>query len=172
MYDLEQAIDDRRSIRMFLPDRPVPRDLVDQALAPPARLRPRPERLVAALLDEATSKPPVVPELPRRRHVPADIPARVDRTRPRHLRARVNRRLPRDRPRAQRRVSRRLTGDHRLPVGLDQKQLRAFGHLRRVGAQRHHDLVAGVAHHVQRQLERSLFGEVRAHARCYLRIDA
>jgi Nitroreductase family len=74
--------------------------------------------------------------------------------------------------RAQRRGSRRLTGDHRLPVGLDQKQLRAFGHLRRVGAQRHHDLVAGVAHHVQCQLERSLFGEVRPHARCHLRIDA
>jgi nitroreductase len=79
MYDLEQAINDRRSIRMFLPDRPVPRDLVDQALelairAPsnsnvqPWHLRlvsgPARERLVAALLDEASSKPPVVPELP------------------------------------------------------------------------------------------------------------
>jgi nitroreductase len=79
MYDLEQAINDRRSIRMFLPDKPVPRELVDQALelairAPsnsnvqPWHLRlvsgPARERLVAALLDEATSKPPVVPELP------------------------------------------------------------------------------------------------------------
>ena len=79
MYDLEQAINDRRSIRLFLPDRPVPRDLVDQALelairAPsnsnvqPWHLRlvsgPARERLVAALLDEASSKPPVVPELP------------------------------------------------------------------------------------------------------------
>jgi nitroreductase len=78
MYDLEQAINDRRSIRMFLPDRPVPRELVDQALelairAPsnsnvqPWHLRlvsgPARDRLVAALLDEATSKPPVVPEL-------------------------------------------------------------------------------------------------------------
>jgi nitroreductase len=79
MYDLERAINDRRSIRMFLPDRPVSRECVDQALelairAPsnsnvqPWHLRlvsgPARERLVAALLDEATSKPPVVPELP------------------------------------------------------------------------------------------------------------
>jgi len=66
--------------------------------------------------------------------------------------------------------SRRLTGDHRLPVGLDPKQLRAFGHLRCVGAQRHHDLVASVAHHVQRQLKGCRLGEVRAnprrHGRC------
>ena len=32
MYDLEQAINDRRSIRMFLPDKPVPRKLIDEAL--------------------------------------------------------------------------------------------------------------------------------------------
>jgi nitroreductase len=32
VFDLEQAIDARRSIRMFLPDRPVPRELVDEAL--------------------------------------------------------------------------------------------------------------------------------------------
>ena len=32
MSDLEQAIDARRSIRMFLPDRPVPREVVDEAL--------------------------------------------------------------------------------------------------------------------------------------------
>jgi nitroreductase len=79
MYDLEQAINDRRSIRMFLPDKPVPRELVDQALElairAPSNSNVQPwhlrlvsgaarERLVAALLDEATSKPPVVPELP------------------------------------------------------------------------------------------------------------
>ncbi|MDT4983280.1 MAG: hypothetical protein QOF95_770 [Pseudonocardiales bacterium] len=79
MHDLEQAINDRRSIRMFLPDKQVPRELIDQALelairAPsnsnvqPWHLRlvsgPARDRLVAALLDEATSKPPVVPELP------------------------------------------------------------------------------------------------------------
>ena len=79
MYDLEQAINDRRSIRMFLPDKPVPREFVDQALQlairAPSNSNVQPwhlrlasgaarERLVAALLDEATSKPPVVPELP------------------------------------------------------------------------------------------------------------
>jgi hypothetical protein len=31
MYDLENAITDRRSIRMFQSDRPLPRDLVDEA---------------------------------------------------------------------------------------------------------------------------------------------
>jgi nitroreductase len=79
MYDLEQAINDRRSIRMFLPDKQVPRELVDHALElairAPSNSNVQPwhlrlvsgaarDRLVAALLDEATSKPPVVPELP------------------------------------------------------------------------------------------------------------
>lgn len=80
MYDLEQAINERRSIRMFLPDKPVSRELVDQALqlairAPsnsnvqPWHLRlvsgPARDRLVAAMLEEASSKPPRVPELPQ-----------------------------------------------------------------------------------------------------------
>ena len=79
MYDLEQAINDRRSIRMFLPDKPVPRELIDEALElairAPSNSNVQPwhlrlvsgaarDRLVAALLDEASSKPPVVPELP------------------------------------------------------------------------------------------------------------
>jgi nitroreductase len=79
MYDLEQAINERRSIRMFLPDKPVPRELVDQALElairAPSNSNVQPwhlrlvsgaarDRLVAALLDEASSMPPVVPELP------------------------------------------------------------------------------------------------------------
>jgi len=79
VYDLEQAINERRSIRMFLPDKPVPRELVDQALElairAPSNSNVQPwhlrlvsgaarESLVAALLDEASSKPPVVPELP------------------------------------------------------------------------------------------------------------
>jgi nitroreductase len=79
MYDLEQAINERRSIRMFLPDKPVPHELVDQALElairAPSNSNVQPwhlrlvsgaarESLVAALLDEASSKPPVVPELP------------------------------------------------------------------------------------------------------------
>ena len=79
MYDLEQAINDRRSIRMFLPDKPVPREVVDQALQlairAPSNSNVQPwhlelvsgaarDRLVAALLDEARSKSPRVPELP------------------------------------------------------------------------------------------------------------
>jgi len=79
MYDLEQAINERRSIRMFLPDKPVPRELVYRALElairAPSNSNVQPwhlrlvsgaarESLVAALLDEASSKPPVVPELP------------------------------------------------------------------------------------------------------------
>jgi nitroreductase len=79
MLDLEDVITQRRSTRMFLRDKPVPRHLVDEALdlaihAPsnsnvqpwqvvlasgPAR-----DRLVEALLEEAQAKPPVVPQLP------------------------------------------------------------------------------------------------------------
>ena len=93
MHDLEQAINDRRSIRMFVPDKPVPRELVDQALelairAPsnsnvqPWYLRlvsgPARDRLVAALLGEATTKPPVVPELPELfAHLRRDLGAKV-----------------------------------------------------------------------------------------------
>jgi len=78
MYDLEQAINDRCSIRMFLPDKPVPRELVDRALELPIRAPsnsnvqpwhlvsgPARDRLVAAMLEEASSKPPRVPELPQ-----------------------------------------------------------------------------------------------------------
>ena len=79
MYDLEQAINDRRSIRTFLPDKPVPREVVDQALQlairAPSNSNVQPwhlelvsgaarDRLVAALLDEARSNSPRVPELP------------------------------------------------------------------------------------------------------------
>ena len=79
MYDLEQAIADRRSIRMFQSDRPVPRDLVDEALElavrAPSNSNIQPwhlalvsgdalQRLVAALMHEARAKPPVVPQLP------------------------------------------------------------------------------------------------------------
>ena len=73
MYDLEMVITDRRSIRMFRPDQPVPRDLVDQALEQTVRAPsnsniqpwhlelvsgPALQRLVDALLHEARSKPP------------------------------------------------------------------------------------------------------------------
>jgi nitroreductase len=79
MYDLEQATNDRRSVRMFLPDKQVPSELVDQApelaIRAPSNSNVQPwhlrlvsgaarDRLVTALLDEATTKPPVVPELP------------------------------------------------------------------------------------------------------------
>ena len=93
MYDLEQAINDRRSIRMFLPDKQVPRELVDQALQlairAPSNSNVQPwhlrlvsgvarDRLVAALLAEATSKPPVVPELPEPfAHMRRDLGAKV-----------------------------------------------------------------------------------------------
>jgi nitroreductase len=93
MHDLEQAINDRRSIRMFLPDKPVPRELVDQALElairAPSNSNVQPwhlrlvsgaarARLVTALLDEATTKPPVVPELPALfAHMRRDLGAKV-----------------------------------------------------------------------------------------------
>ncbi|MEU7633282.1 nitroreductase [Nocardia sp. NPDC049220] len=79
VFDLEEVIRERRSTRMFLPDRPVPRKLVDEALAlairAPSNSNIQPwhlvfasgaarDRLVAALLREARSKPPRVPLLP------------------------------------------------------------------------------------------------------------
>jgi nitroreductase len=79
MYDLEDAVRQRRSIRMFLPDKPVPRALVDEALdlaihAPsnsniqPWHLvlasGPARERLVAALLAAARVEAPNIPPLP------------------------------------------------------------------------------------------------------------
>lgn len=78
MSDLEDAIRERRSTRMFLP-RPVPKELVDRALALAVRAPsnsniqpwhmvfasgPARDRLVAALLDEARSKPPAIPPMP------------------------------------------------------------------------------------------------------------
>ena len=79
MSDLEQTILQRRSSRLFLRDKPVPRELVEEALelavhAPsnsniqpwqvvfasgPAR-----DRLVEALLEQAESAAPRVPQLP------------------------------------------------------------------------------------------------------------
>jgi nitroreductase len=79
MSDLEQTILERRSSRLFLRDKPVPRELVEEALelavhapsnsniqpwqvvfaAGPAR-----DRLVEALLEEAEAAAPRVPQLP------------------------------------------------------------------------------------------------------------
>ncbi len=93
MYDLEQAINERRSIRMFLPDKPVPREMVDQALElairAPSNSNVQPwhlhlvsgaarDRLVDAMLDEATSKAPRVPGLPERfMHLRRELGAQV-----------------------------------------------------------------------------------------------
>ena len=79
MFDLEEVIRERRSTRMFLPDRPVPRGLVEEALAlavrAPSNSNIQPwqmvfasgaarDRLVSALLHEARSRPPKIPPLP------------------------------------------------------------------------------------------------------------
>jgi nitroreductase len=79
MYDLEAAITERRSIRLFLRDRPVPQELVNEALALAMRAPsnsnvqpwhlvlvsgPARDRLVEALLQEAQAAPPKVPVLP------------------------------------------------------------------------------------------------------------
>jgi nitroreductase len=78
MLDLDQAIRQRHSTRMFLP-RPVPRELVDEALGlaqyAPSNSNIQPwhmvfasgpprDRLVAALVDEAKRRPPNIPPLP------------------------------------------------------------------------------------------------------------
>ena len=75
---LDQAIRERHSTRMFLPQ-PVPRELVDEALAlaqyAPSNSNIQPwhlvfasgppcDRLVNALLDEAQRRPPNIPPLP------------------------------------------------------------------------------------------------------------
>jgi nitroreductase len=83
MYDLDEAILARHSTRLFLPDKPVPRELVIEALelavrAPsnsniqPWRLvfnsGPARDRLVKALLAEAEQGEPRVPSLPDEFH--------------------------------------------------------------------------------------------------------
>jgi nitroreductase len=79
MFDLEQVIRERHSTRMFLPQQPVPRELMDEALAlavcAPSNSNIQPwhmvfasgaprDRLVAALVDEARRRPPDIPPLP------------------------------------------------------------------------------------------------------------
>ena len=78
MLELDQAIRERHSTRMFLP-RPVPRELIDEALAlaqyAPSNSNTQPwqvvfasgarrDRLVAALLDAVRAGPPNIPPLP------------------------------------------------------------------------------------------------------------
>ena len=78
---------------MFLPQKPVPRKLVDEALAlavcAPSNSNIQPwqmvfasgsarERLVAALLDEARRRPPIIPPLPEAfAHFHRDLGAQV-----------------------------------------------------------------------------------------------
>src|SRR5215475_6375515 len=79
MLDLDQVIRERHSTRMFLSNRPVPRELMDEALilaqCAPSNSNIQPwhmvfasgpsrDRLVAALLDEARRRPPNIPPLP------------------------------------------------------------------------------------------------------------
>ena len=78
MLDLDQAIRERHSCRLFLPQ-PVPRELLNEALAlaqdAPSNSNIQPwhmvfasgasrDRLVAALIDEAQRRPPNIPPLP------------------------------------------------------------------------------------------------------------
>ena len=79
MYDLETAIAERHSTRLFLRDQPVPRELVDEALAmavrAPSNSNVQPwqavfasgaarDRLVEALMAQARTGSPKVPALP------------------------------------------------------------------------------------------------------------
>lgn len=79
MYDLENAITDRRSIRLFLRDKPVPQELVleslELAIRAPSNSNVQPwhvvfasgparDRLAEALLEQADVAAPKVPELP------------------------------------------------------------------------------------------------------------
>jgi nitroreductase len=93
MTDLEQTMLDRRSTRLFLRDKPVPRELVTEALElaihAPSNSNVQPwhlvlasgparDRLVAALLERAAVESPKVPKLPESfAHVRRDLGALV-----------------------------------------------------------------------------------------------
>ena len=93
MYDLEEAITERRSTRLFLRDKPVPQDVVQEALAlamqAPSNSNVQPwhlvlasgparDRLVEALLEQAEAAPPKVPVLPEAfAHMRRDLGALV-----------------------------------------------------------------------------------------------
>jgi nitroreductase len=92
MFDLDQAILERHSIRLFLP-KPVPRELVDEALAlavhAPSNSNIQPwhvvfasgpprDRLVKALLEETQRRPPNIPPLPESfKHFRSELGAKV-----------------------------------------------------------------------------------------------
>ena len=93
MYDLEKAITDRRSIRLFLRDRPVPSGLVveslELAIRAPSNSNVQPwhvvfasgparDRLAEALLEQADVAAPIVPALPESfAHLRRDLGALV-----------------------------------------------------------------------------------------------
>ena len=93
MYDLEEAITERHSTRMFLRDKPVPPELVQEALALAMRAPsnsniqpwhlvlasgPARDRLVEALLEVAAVESPSVPVLPEAfAHMRRDLGALV-----------------------------------------------------------------------------------------------
>jgi len=93
MYDLERAITDRRSVRMFLRDKPVPMGAVNEALDLAMRAPsnsniqpwhlvlasgPARDRLVEALLEVAAVESPAVPVLPEAfAHMRRDLGALV-----------------------------------------------------------------------------------------------
>jgi nitroreductase len=93
MLNLDDAIRSRHSTRMFLPQKPVPRELVDEALAlaqcAPSNsdIQPwhiylvsgaRRDRLVAALTGEAKRRPPKIPPLPASfQHFRSELGAQV-----------------------------------------------------------------------------------------------
>jgi nitroreductase len=90
--DLDEAIKERHSTRMFLP-KPVPRDLLDEALAlaqlAPSNSNIEPwhvvfvsgpprDRLVTAMLDEAKRRPPAGAALPEQfQHFRADLGSQI-----------------------------------------------------------------------------------------------
>src|SRR4051812_29077110 len=93
MYDLDEAINARRSSRLFLRDKPVPHALVREALTLAMRAPsnsnvqpwhfvltsgPARDRLVEALLEEAQAEQPKVPVLPESfAHMRRDLGALV-----------------------------------------------------------------------------------------------
>ena len=92
MLDVDQAIRERHSTRVFLPQ-PVPRELVNEALAlaqyAPSNSNIQPwhmvfasgasrDRLVAALIDEAQRRPPNIQPLPASfQHFRSELGAQV-----------------------------------------------------------------------------------------------
>jgi nitroreductase len=92
MFDLDQIILERHSCRLFLAQ-PVPRELMDEALAlavhAPSNSNiqpwhivfasgPRRDHLVKALLEEAQRRPPNIPPLPESfKHFRSELGAQV-----------------------------------------------------------------------------------------------